>query len=284
MAPALVLVVDDDRDTRELYKLVYDIAGYRVTEAASVTEARRLADLHRPDVVLTDWRLGDGDGFALCGALRRHGRTRRIPIVAATGVSLSAEEIARARVLGCDPVMTKPLDLDTMVRVTGAALEFTRSRLLRAAAARVRRYAVQVRQDSVTGREDRRARASRLLSAARLRVRSQVGLIIADDEGHYVAANDQAAEFTGYDSQELVNLSLADLTPSPQVPALHELWSHFLADRTQEGVFMVRRRTGESVAMQYVAIADVAPGLHLSALSPAVPVRHTLFDHKLDPS
>jgi PAS domain S-box-containing protein len=276
MPAPLILVVDDDRDTRELYKLVFDAGEYRVAEAASVAEGLRLADSLRPNVILTDWRLGDGDGFALCGALRRHGRTRRIPIVAATGVSLSPAAIEHARQLGCEIVLTKPIELDTLVRATAAALQTPQARMLRAATVRIRRYARRVGRDPVSdGDED--VTAARLLSAARLRARSRVALILADDRGRYVAANDQAAELTGYDSQELTTMSVRDLTAPSQVSAGQDLWEHFIADGTQEGVFMVRRRDGESIAMQYVAVANVTPGLHLSALSATTPVTHPLL-------
>ncbi len=118
----LILVVDDDPDTRELYRVVYESGDYRVVEARSVAEALAFANSLRPDVVLTDWLLGDGDGFALCMGLREGGDTRHIPVIAATGVTLSPDEIARANQLGCHAVLMKPVALDAMVRLTAAAL------------------------------------------------------------------------------------------------------------------------------------------------------------------
>lgn len=115
MPAAHVLVVDDDRDTREMYRLVLESAGYGVSEAATIAGALRQAALERPDVVLTDWRLADGTALSFCEALGRHGHTRNIPIVVATGMSLDPGEIARVRTLGCHEVLTKPMDLDTLV-------------------------------------------------------------------------------------------------------------------------------------------------------------------------
>jgi CheY-like chemotaxis protein len=270
MPHGLILVVDDDPDTRELYKLVFETADYRVAAAGSIADGISLADRLRPDVILTDWRLDDGDGFAFCAALHRRGRTRRIPIIAATGVSLSEEAIARVRQLGCDPVLTKPIDLDRLVRVTASALDRSRSRILKAAATRIRRYASHARLDATVQQEDRRISAARLLAAARQHGRPDVALIIADDHGRYLAANEEAARITGYDAQELTSLSVADLTGTPQPAGTAELWNEFIAERAQEGLFMVKRRSGESIAVRYVAIAHVVPGLHLSALSPAV--------------
>ena len=120
MSP-LILVVDDDRDTREMYRLMYESDDYRVAEATSVAEALASAATLRPDVVLTDWLLGDGDGFALCSGLRNAGHAH-IPVIAATGVTLTPEEIARATQLGCCAVLTKPVALEAMVKLTSATL------------------------------------------------------------------------------------------------------------------------------------------------------------------
>jgi PAS domain S-box-containing protein len=266
---AHVLVVDDDRDTRELYKLVFEVDGYCVTEADSVAGAVDVARRVHPDVVLTDWRLGDGDGLALCRMLRRHGPTHRIPVVAATGVSVDLELRERARQLGCEMFLTKPIDLGALVHAVEGTLQVTQARTLRAAAIRLRRYSTRVRRTCTRFSAASALTASDLLSASRLRVGSSVALMIADDTGHYLAANDRAAELTGYDPNVLATMSIADLTPAPNLSMGQRLWSTFIDSGTQEGVYLVKRRDGLAVPLQYVAVANIAPGLHLSALSPA---------------
>jgi PAS domain S-box-containing protein len=261
----LVLLVDDDSDTRELYSLILDISGYRHAFADSVESAVETARRVRPDAVLTDWMLGDGDGITLCGALHRYGRTRRIPIVAATGMSLSPETRARARQLGCEMFLTKPVDIDALVRAIGCTLQVRQARSLRAAAVRLRRYARRVRDTARSA--PTRTIASQLLAASRLRVSKSVALVLADDTGHYLAVNDRAAELTGYESHELITMSVADLTPEDGELQRPRLWSTFIDAGTQEGVYLVKRRDGLAVPMRYVAVANIAPGLHLSALA-----------------
>lgn len=265
-----VLVVDDDRDTRELYKLVYEVGGYRVSEADGVSTGVDAAKRLRPDVVLTDWRLADGDGLELCRALRRHGRTRLIPTVAATGMTLSPAVRTEARRWGCEAFLTKPIDIDLLILATATTLQTTRARALRAASVRLRRFAALSRRNvgvSAAGT----LTAANLLSSYRGPVdgAGAVALLIADDTGRYVAANDRAAELTGYDSHVLTTMSVVDLTPEPHVSAGQRLWTSFIADGTQEGVYLVKRRDGVAMPMQYVAVANIAPGLHLSALTPA---------------
>jgi PAS domain S-box-containing protein len=280
MPSPLILVVDDDRDTRELYKLVFEVGGYRVAEANSVAEGRRTARALRPDVILTDWRLGDGNALTFCEALRRHGPTRRIPVIVATGMSLPPDAIAAARRLGCEHILIKPLALDALVRVAAGTLQIAKARTLRAAAVRIRRYASRVRQDASgwRGGSDVQSTAKRLVAAARVRPRSHVALIIADDRGRYVAVNDEASALTGYNPQELTTLSVEDLAPQGQAPVARQLWSRFIGDGIQEGVYTLRRRDGISVEMRYVAVANVTPGLHLSALSATSPIEHPLLD------
>jgi two-component system cell cycle response regulator DivK len=122
MAGLLILVVDDDRDTRDLYRLVFETSGYSVAEAASIADAIREAAAELPALVLTDWMLGDGDGFLLCERLRADARTVGIPIVAVTGHSLSPEEVDRAGTLGCVRVVTKPIDVDTLTALVARTL------------------------------------------------------------------------------------------------------------------------------------------------------------------
>jgi PAS domain S-box-containing protein len=268
MHPSHILIVDDDQDTRELYKLIFEVSGDRVSEAQSVASAVEAARRLRPDVVVSDWMLGDGDGIALCRALRRHGPTRLIPVIAATGMTLSAETRDHARQLGCETFLTKPIDLDTLVRAATSTLQVTQARLLRAAAVRVRRYAGRVRPATPLS-SARALTAAEVLSASRQRIDASVALIIADDAGQYVAANERAGELTGYAPNVLTTMSVADLTPEPELPAGLDLWNSFIDAGMQEGVYVVKRRDGRAIPLRYVAVANIAPGLHLSALGPA---------------
>ena len=53
----LVLIVDDDLDTRELYRMVLESVGYRVEDVGLVQRAIAAVSAQVPDVVLTDWLL-----------------------------------------------------------------------------------------------------------------------------------------------------------------------------------------------------------------------------------
>jgi len=117
----LVLVVDDDADTRELYRLALDMGGYRALDAASIADAVRLSRPEPPAVAVGAWRLPDGDGFALANALVDV--SHKTLLLAVTGVTLSPSEVDNARGLGFQRVMLKPVLPDDLVRTVAEVLD-----------------------------------------------------------------------------------------------------------------------------------------------------------------
>src|SRR5262245_3248390 len=63
--PALVLLVEDDRDSRDMYAMGLDMLGLRVAVAGTAAEALRACSSERPDIVVTDLTLPDMDGLKL---------------------------------------------------------------------------------------------------------------------------------------------------------------------------------------------------------------------------
>ena len=99
-----ILVVDDEPSLRAMVTDLLQRQGYNVTQAASCAQARQAWADARPDAVLLDVMLPDGDGFSLLGELRRQGD---IPVL-----FLSARDEDEARLrglgLGADDYITKP--------------------------------------------------------------------------------------------------------------------------------------------------------------------------------
>ena len=106
-AGSTILVVDDDSDILDLIVQQVRQAGYDVSAAGSLDEARlRLAE-RRHDLVVLDLTLPDGDGVVLCRELREAGRPEAIVMVTARDSSLDR---VLGLELGADDYLTKPFE------------------------------------------------------------------------------------------------------------------------------------------------------------------------------
>jgi CheY-like chemotaxis protein len=108
MTPALVLVVDDFDDARELYCACLEQAGYRTAEARHGREAVEQAIALRPDVVLLDLAMPIMDGVEAARQLKADERTRGAHLIALTGYAV-ARYAQAARDAGCERVLVKPV-------------------------------------------------------------------------------------------------------------------------------------------------------------------------------
>lgn len=113
-ADALVLVVEDYQDAREMYSAYLQFSGYRVAEATNGLEAIEKALELMPDIILMDLALPKIDGWEATKRLKSDDRTKHIPIVALTGHAL-AGFAEGAREAGCDAFVTKPCLPDALV-------------------------------------------------------------------------------------------------------------------------------------------------------------------------
>jgi len=96
-----------------------------------------------------------------------------------------------------------------------------------------------------------------------------VSALGADNTGRYVAANTTATTLTGYSRDELLQMSVKDLTPAMRQDSAGELWKRFIQTGSQAGDYVLVRKDGTPVSVHYTAYASVAPGLHISLLAPA---------------
>jgi CheY-like chemotaxis protein len=102
-----VLVADDDRDTRELYRACFDTNGYRTAEAGTGSQAFVSALEIVPDVLLTDYVLPDVDGLTVARRLKTDRRTAAIRVLMVTGYA-TADLQRQASAAGIDRVLLKP--------------------------------------------------------------------------------------------------------------------------------------------------------------------------------
>jgi two-component system, cell cycle response regulator DivK len=111
----LILLAEDDEDSREMYAVSLALEGFETLEAADGAQALTRIAERVPDVVVTDLNLPGMDGLELCARLKADRRTERVPIVALTGSALE-EDVERAQRAGCARVLIKPFPPDQLGR------------------------------------------------------------------------------------------------------------------------------------------------------------------------
>jgi CheY-like chemotaxis protein len=102
-----VLIVEDNDLVSGALRVLFEQTGRRVSIAATVADAIAVASADRPDLMLIDLTLPDGNGLSILEALRREQRAPRVA-VALTGHDDPgiAEKCAA---LGCADVLLKPV-------------------------------------------------------------------------------------------------------------------------------------------------------------------------------
>jgi len=114
------LIVDDERDIRELLVLTLGRMGLRVDTAANLTEARELLRTHPYDLCFTDMRLPDGNGIELVGEIARSYPRTPVAMITAFGSMDLAVEALKA---GAFDFVSKPVDITVLRGLVKHALE-----------------------------------------------------------------------------------------------------------------------------------------------------------------
>lgn len=109
-----ILVVEDNVDAQFITTSVLRHVGYDVMKAGSVDEAEKLARKRRPDLVLLDCRLPDGDGLELAQRWRHDGAMKLVPIIVLTAFS-ARQDVEAALLAGADAFLVKPCTNESLL-------------------------------------------------------------------------------------------------------------------------------------------------------------------------
>src|SRR5882757_4066961 len=110
---AHALIVDDDPDVVDWLQEVARMEGFTVARAHSIRDARIELGRQRPDVLLTDLRLPDGEGIELMRELEKPEATE---VIVVTGHATVDSAVAALRA-GASDYLVKPADLDRVQAV-----------------------------------------------------------------------------------------------------------------------------------------------------------------------
>jgi len=124
-ADSVILLVEDDPDQMALAELRLTMAGYQVRGVGRAKQlSRSLREDARPDLLLLDVMLPDGNGFEILAQLRARPEFATLPIVLLT-VKAELVDIRRGLELGADGYITKPYSKNQLAEVIGRILKHT---------------------------------------------------------------------------------------------------------------------------------------------------------------
>jgi len=141
MAPAKLLLVDDDETIRYTLGIILKKYGFDVTVAATVNEALKHIGSEVFDVLLSDLHMpGAGDGLTVVSAMR-HANPKAVTILLSSFPHMDAA--AQAILLQTDEILVKPMDVTMLVEAIKLRLAAgpTRARIVESVAAILERSA-----------------------------------------------------------------------------------------------------------------------------------------------
>jgi DNA-binding response OmpR family regulator len=109
-----VIIVDDDRETREMLSLALELEGFEVAQAAN--GLRLISSLHvdTPDIILLDVNMSWVDGFELCRSVKQNDAFRAIPVIFISARS-SVQDVKKGLEAGAADYFTKPFEVPDLV-------------------------------------------------------------------------------------------------------------------------------------------------------------------------
>ncbi len=116
MDKKVILIIEDDEDSRFLLKYYLNEINYEVVEAKDGKEGIQIVKSKKPDLILIDIMMPVMDGNTATKIIREDMQFNKIPIIALTA-NTSDEEKQRSIDAGCNDFIEKPLDLNILTEV-----------------------------------------------------------------------------------------------------------------------------------------------------------------------
>lgn len=107
MSKTTLLAIDDDQDILKVLKANLELHGFTLLTADSLASARTILADHRPDLVLLDLMLPDGDGLEFCCALKS--LYPNLPVIMLTAKDKVSDKVIGFE-LGADDYLVKPFE------------------------------------------------------------------------------------------------------------------------------------------------------------------------------
>lgn len=117
-----ILIVDDEQDIVESLKFVLEVSGFTCYCAYNGEDGLRMAKELSPDLIILDVMMPKINGYKISRLLKYDKKYKDIPIIMVTARSQEEDKLIGEET-GADEYITKPFDLDFVVRRVQAHLE-----------------------------------------------------------------------------------------------------------------------------------------------------------------
>jgi signal transduction histidine kinase/CheY-like chemotaxis protein len=120
---AQVLIIDDELPSRYVLKTLFKDSGYAVMEAVSGEEGLRMAQAHRPQVIVLDLVMPDQSGVEVLATLKSDPATHAIPVIIVTSQTVGKETLASLLKQAAGFLPKQSLTRDALLIAVGQAIE-----------------------------------------------------------------------------------------------------------------------------------------------------------------
>jgi PAS domain S-box-containing protein len=198
---ATIVNVDDQEAGRYAKRRMMERAGYRVVDAACGTDAWRVIEDVRPQLVLMDVNLPDINGFDLCRRIKSRPDLADIMVLHVSATRVSGTDRAFGMEVGSDGYLIEPIDESELLAAVRSLLR------------------LRERQRENEGLLARLRRSEELFRG--LFEQAAVGMCVVGSDGRLLRVNDKLCRISGRPEHDLMKQELRDLT-HPDDRAEHE--------------------------------------------------------------
>src|SRR5258707_3079418 len=121
-----ILLADDSITIQKVVELTFSDGDYEVVAVNNGAKAIQKLSEMRPDIILSDIIMPEKNGYEVCEFVKSHPELRTIPVVLLTG-TFEPFDPDRADKAGCDAVVTKPFESQSLIHRVEELIEQARS-------------------------------------------------------------------------------------------------------------------------------------------------------------
>lgn len=117
-----ILIVDDEKDLVQLYKIVFNMAGYNVSGTTSGMEALTLIPEENPDLILLDVMMPEINGIEVCRRVRDMMDNKQ-PFILMYTANDSLENQQKSKAAGADTLISKQIPIEKLTETINTFLQ-----------------------------------------------------------------------------------------------------------------------------------------------------------------